>query len=750
MSKKASRSQTKAKAIALSSKLEQGKTLELKVYPRSWYYICALIYLCYCYAAFVPTGPVWGIHFIAYIPAVLKYVLLVIGGLFLIPSIQRSLFFAIENMTGSHLQQEQVRIVPAAIFAVLCFVLFRIFTISTDIYGDNIYMLKEYGANSAFDWKWIGDIFSPHWVDNKEALTVAVHRIIAYVFSISIESSYQIMSEVCGALFIFLWLWFVQKITSIGRLTGLLRMVLMLLGVFAGAVLVFFGHVENYSFGILTFTIFLIALYFYVEQKLGTVPFALLYLLALKAHIVGILFLPAFLVAIAYRYRKSFHRLQLLFTWRHVIGVVVLPVFLFGLACYFFLFHSWNEPYAYTSGRQFQQSFLPVITLPSPLDHYSLWSPYHIADFFNLLLLTSAPIVVLLANLMIFNRKEILWSDPKVIIFGLAALFPLLFFAAMNPLLSPVRDWDVYTLLFPPLLFFASILLNQKAERTYVAAWLAQTFVFGVLFTTAVVAVNSSSYELQTRLQDAGAYTYHSYYAGSDYIEARAISLNDAPMTALSRFSNILLELSAGSNSGTDGELASMMSRVASLDAHFGDDSAAIIWATRACKTDTRIHRYVLDLAGYYVQANRLDEGSRVLKQFLKNRKERNDGDTSYLEQLGKTMAQLAARYSRTANDSLTISWGLAAREIQPFKLKYTYDLADYYMQTNRPREALDLLKTIPPDSVSVEGLTTTAIAEANAFGPDSGLPYLYKAKGMAPNNASVDSMIMELKAAVR
>jgi hypothetical protein len=58
----------------------------------------------------------------------------------------------------------------------------------------------------------------------------------------------------------------------------------------------------------------------------------------------------------------------------------------------------------------------------------------------------------------------------------------------------------------------------------------------------------------------------------------------------------------------------------------------------------------------------------------------------------------------------------------------------------------LDLLHTIPPDSVSVDGLTTTAIAAANAFGPDSGLLYLYKARAMDPNNRSVDSLIIEMK----
>ena len=352
--------------------------------------------------------------------------------------------------------------------------------------------------------------------------------------------------------------------------------------------------------------------------------------------------------------------------------------------------------------------------------------------------------VVILANVLIFNRKEINWSQPRVIVFGLAALFPLLFFMAMNPMLSPVRDWDVYTLFFPPLLFFASMLLIQPEVRSYLPALLSQTLVFGVLLTTVLVAVNASPNELQTCLLDAGAYTYRSYYGNSDYIEARALSLNDSSKTTIEKFSNILEKLSESSTSGTDGELAGMMARLASLYTRAGDDSSAILWAANARRTDTRIHRSIVDLAGYYIQANRLAEGSTILKEFLKLRDERGDTDNSYLEELAAVMAQLGARYSRTGEDSLTIAWAEYARKIEPLTLKYTYDLAAYYLQSDRPWQALDLLHTIPPDSVSVDGLTTTAVAAANAFGPDSGLPYLYKARAMDPYNRSVDSLIIE------
>src|ERR1035437_7100857 len=292
------------------SKQELRSNYELKTYPQSWYYLCWLLYLCYGYAAFVPTGPVWGIHFIAYIPAAAKVILLVAGGLLLLPRIQRTLYLTVANLFGTLKEERRVRVLLPAVIAGVCFILFHTFTIKTDIYGDSVNMLKWYGDNATFDWHWITDVLSLHLVDNKEALTIALHRIVAYLFSIPIGSSYRIVSELCGTLFVFIWLVFVQKISS-----GPLRIVLILLGLFAGSVQVFFGHVENYSFGILTSTIFLIGLYYYIEEKIGTLAFLLLYLLAFKAHIIAILYLPAVIVALAYHYRNALPKLQSLFTW---------------------------------------------------------------------------------------------------------------------------------------------------------------------------------------------------------------------------------------------------------------------------------------------------------------------------------------------------------------------------------------------------------------------------------------------------
>ena len=523
-------------------------------------------------------------------------------------------------------------------------------------------MLKWYGDNAAFDTHWLTDVLSPHLVDNKEALTVSVHRIIAYLFSLSIESSYRVMSAVWGSLFVFVWLLFVQKIS-----TGPVRILLVILGLFAGAMQVFFGHVENYPFGILTSVLFFVALYYYLEEKTGTVVLLLLYLLAFKVHIVAILFLPALALAILYRYRTRVTFAQSLLNWRVLRVAVILPTTLVGLALYFFVFQSWKEPYALSVGRQFEQTFLPIIQLLAPLDHYALWSPYHFIDFSNILLLIGAPIILILVSLLIYNRKDIDWTQPRLIVFSIAALFPFLFFFATNPTLSPVRDWDVFTLLIPPLLFFTTVLLLQAEVRPYLSSLFALAITFGVIFTSVLVAVNTSPAELQARLQDAGAYTYVSYYANAEYIEARALILNDASPAAATHLASILDELSKVKPREGDEELASMMSRLASLD-------------------------------------------------------------------------------NRNGNFESAIKWAIDAKNVTPHNIQREFDIADYYIQANKPLLALEELRNVPNDSVRIDLLTREAVASAYVFGVDSGLTILYRAKALAPRNDYVDTLISDMK----
>lgn len=719
-----------------------ARTPAVKTYPKSWYYFCAAIFLCYCYAAFAPTGPVWGIHFIAYLPTGLKIALLAVSGVMLAPSVQRSISKTASKLVVWRTGQSE-RLIQPALIALGCFVGFHLFTIKTDAYGDSINMVRWYGDNASFNWRWITDVLSFDWVTNKEALTVGLHRTVSYIFSIPIGSAYRIMSELCGTVFVFVWLVYVQKIS-----TGLLRLVLSLLGLFTGGLQVFFGHIENYPFAILTFTVFLSAFFFYLESKVRTPVLLVLYLLAVKAHIIGVLFLPGLVLGILYRFRESIPQFETRFTWRAIFLSVILPTCLLGIVSYFFVFHSWNEPYALRSGRQFQQTFLPIVSPAAPLNHYTLWSPYHIADFLNVVMLIAGPIVLLLVALFIFNRRQVVWSCPIVIVFGNIALFPFLFFLAMNPTLSPVRDWDVYTLLLPPLLFFVASIMTHSTVRDYVPSWLAVPLVFGMLFSVAQMGVEASPTALSHRLRDAGIYTYKSYYAGASFIETRALAARTKSGLP-KKFPEMVNELSKHATPGNDGELANMMARASYFYSLQGDRNAAVEWGEKALHWDTANTRYAYNLAVSYLQVQEVTKAEKIAENLL-SRVGIHDTANLDLPRLANLMAQLSKHYQDIGIDSLAIRWADAAHRMDPSNLQYTYDLVNTYLQTKRVRQALTVLQTIPQDSLSLDMVTDMALAAGQIYGIDSALPYFNKARSMAPSSHAVDTLLLQIEAAIR
>ena len=107
--------------------------MEQKSYPVAWYVICWIVYALYCYAAFFPTGPVWGIHWIAYTPQVLKIAVLVLGVLLLVPKNQQRLFHVVLELFHKTNTGGTVRIVPSLVVAIAAFFIFHFFEIKTDI-----------------------------------------------------------------------------------------------------------------------------------------------------------------------------------------------------------------------------------------------------------------------------------------------------------------------------------------------------------------------------------------------------------------------------------------------------------------------------------------------------------------------------------------------------------------------------------------------------------------------------------------
>jgi len=112
------------------------------------------------------------------------------------------------------------------------------------------------------------------------------------------------------------------------------------------------------------------------------------------------------------------------------------------------------NPFTYVKGLR-GTHFFPVLSQPSSLQQYRLFSPAHLLDFFNQQLLI-APSALLVG--CIFSRGRSGLSQEGYFLLT-ASLFPLLFTFLANPEIGAFRDWDVMSLPALPLTLCAAVAL---------------------------------------------------------------------------------------------------------------------------------------------------------------------------------------------------------------------------------------------------------------------------------------------------
>lgn len=444
-----------------------------------------------------------------------------------------------------------------ALLAIVSFGIFYSLPIATTIYGDEVQISKE--SISQFDASWFTDVITPNLLEGKEALTMAIHRSLAVIFSQPLAQIFKLVSALCGSMFVMLWGRFVFK----SPLNDDLRIALFVAGISGGAMLVFFGHVEVYALPMLGSLIFLLHGIRVLKRESPFWSLLLLFVVIVKLHIITILFLPALIYLFLELRRQDTDAVgQSAVSWKQVILFIVIPSLLIGLGAYFFLFHSYDEPYIGDKARQLQQSFLPLTSGAPPYDHYSLLAPAHLLDLVNVFLFVGGPAFLLLIGMLSFARKSLKWETQLVKYAGLAFLFPFIFFCAMNPTLSIARDWDIYALIYPPLLLLLfALLFERSSEHERLSIWNGYlkraALAFGLLSLPAII-VNIRPELISSRLFDLSDHVYRTYYAGSHYFMSAALEAS-TPEDRSEKLSTLLKSIRAVHRGANDEEGAGML-----------------------------------------------------------------------------------------------------------------------------------------------------------------------------------------------
>ncbi|HEY6192821.1 MAG TPA: tetratricopeptide repeat protein [Bacteroidota bacterium] len=473
----------------------------------------ALFLLLYAVASLYPDSFLWGVHQLAFIEAGVRLALLLIAVALALPWISSLYVPRLESL----LRPDTVRtvvLVPVllaagAAAALACFQ----FRISTDMYGDSRTLLTLL-ANRQFT---PADLFKLDLTSNElqEPLTRLIHQSIAQIFGLDQRFVFQIVSSVAGGLFLILVSY--TALTAKGPSNWKLLFLVAFLT--CGANQLFFGHVEDYTLVYLGIVLFLILAWKFFDGRKSLPLCVIVFLIGTRLHTGMVLLLPALLYLVFYSKSQKDPRFRKWIQPRTVLAAVGLTL-VAGTLAYFFWFKA-NRMIVGDRVERGEKIFLPMSNVYLPPHNYTLLTPSHFSDIVQEFLLTVSPgaVVVLLLGIVFF--RQIKWNTPRMIFFGLAAFYFMLFNSTVNPLLTPERDWDLLSLAAAPVCFFAIALTKDLFDRlkdsSFSRSVVGISLALGLL-SCSMFYVNSDPMKAGERLRSLGVWAFGSYYLGSAYL----------------------------------------------------------------------------------------------------------------------------------------------------------------------------------------------------------------------------------------
>jgi hypothetical protein len=414
-----------------------------------------------------------------------------------------------------------------------------------------------------------------------EWFTLNLVRLLMAWGHVSELTAFRLIDATSGAVFVALWTALVLRhVRSAG-----VRALMIAVGATGGSAHLFTGHAEVYAPAAAALMAFLVVADLALASP--SVPRLLLLLLctllAIKTHFSHhLLWLPFALVAI-HTLAPPRLRSGRLFTRRALyLGVVVPLATVFAVYYVFVIGNAHGTRYTPLAERH-TRMFLPLFNDEAPgIPAYTLFSPAHVADYVNLILLWSAPALLLAAWTWV-RRRGSGKDDPMLLVTEVTLLAYAGVYFATNPLLTMPRDWDLFMTPAPLLLVYTLILI----ARTPAAAWRPATVSGPVLSLVAIsltaFVVNAYAGSTAERLRALGIHAYRTYYFGSAYVVQKGARLLDPwPRWQLAYRLRAVDEARAFRLPGDDPEFASLCVRAGNQLAEMGEKETGIPYLREA------------------------------------------------------------------------------------------------------------------------------------------------------------------------
>lgn len=472
------------------------------------YYALLLIVLFYISFFFVPD--LWGVNNIYYYSVEIKSGLFLIFIFLIITGINGSLFRylnTIETLLFEHRKKNFYR----SVFLILLFLFFFLFKVNTLVFGDSNLIINKYSTgklSSADINKYLFGFSFSDILQQEGALPMIINYYISDIFKIGIIDTYRITSALWGIIYAVICFYMASKLNK------RMQLIFLIVCILSGSSQIFFGHAEVYPSVFVLLLIFLLYVTEMLSDNKSILISLLLFLFLLKFHLSAIIYIPAFGYALYQKSRKAKSSYNIKKDFSFIISLLF--VIITGFAVYFFLFKSYTNASTGTP-EEFQKLFLPVLGYPNSekyyyLNNYLLFGINHLRDFLNIFLLVSLPplLISIIAFYSLLLKKFKFSNVTKYSLITIISSF--LFFFTLNPSLSAVRDWDLYTLTIPPLIIFIYSFLKQKKDiNEQSIKKLFPIIIILVILNVLSFLANNSQSMLFKKLENLTIYNYKTY-----------------------------------------------------------------------------------------------------------------------------------------------------------------------------------------------------------------------------------------------
>ncbi|MEM7035528.1 MAG: hypothetical protein AAF570_01040 [Bacteroidota bacterium] len=527
---------------------------------RNWVLLLLAGHLVLVAATFFPI-PFWGLHALHYLPYPVQAVLLGLPLALGIWAWRQQKGLPLEESGGKEGRGRLWGL--AAGLGLLMLVPLLALQVETLMYGDAREVLRtlesgdgpHMGASllSAFS----PDVFS---VWNGEQFSYQLAGGLGDMTGGEVAGVWRGLSVFWGVVFCMLWTWHVLKTVQ----TPLWRVSMVMMGLCAGFMGVFFGHLEVYAAPVTAFAAVMVAMLEYLRKRSeegkkagmgGEIVLLILTFLAIRTHTAGFALLPVVLWALLWGNKEEVGGLG---KWLDLRGMLYFGgiLLLAGLGLYFGMYEAGTDPNP-EAGAAGRNLFLPLGPDGSAAGDYTLFSLAHLLDYFNLILFWSLPGLLLLLGILIGHRKAIDWKDPAILVTGLAFFCFFALFFAIDPKLSMPRDWDLMSLPGVFLLFFALTCFTKIPAAHRPPPLVAAALLGFALVQAAQFYINADHNAVHRRLLDQGKHIFTTYHGGAGFMIRHSLDEMDAPATEKTQtLRDLLNELSPAANPGNDREFA--------------------------------------------------------------------------------------------------------------------------------------------------------------------------------------------------